>query len=97
MSILLFLHRYGLSYLGDCEKADPGHEDQSHGVKPTSDVRQNPQRKAEFDGIQHIFHQEQTSELNEGGIEFIGGVVGNLVNFVLWDCQVDVCKREYIN
>ena len=55
LSYLVFITFRGLElysiyvYLRDGEESNPGHQDQSHGVKPTADVGKNPQRKSELD------------------------------------------------
>ena len=81
-------------YLRDGEKSNPGHQDQSHGVKPAADVGKNPQRKSKLDWVQHVLYQEETTEFYEAGIQFGRGIVGKRINFVLGNRYVDGCKQR---
>ena len=77
-------------YLRNGEQSNPGHKDQSHGVKPAANVGKDPQGEAELDGVNHAFDQEKTSELNEAGIQFGRRIVGKRINFVFGNRYADV-------
>ena len=80
------------NYLGNSEKANPGQDDQSHGVEPASDIGQDPQGESKLDRVQHVLHQEEAFEFDQGSVQIGRGFVGKVVHFVLGDCQVEVCK-----
>ena len=83
-------------YLRDGEESNPGHQDQSHGVKPAADVGKDPQRKSKLDWVQHVFYQEETTEFYEAGIQFGRGIVGKRINFVLGNRYVDGWKIQIL-
>jgi len=76
--------------LWDGKQSKPGRNDQSHGIEPASNISQYPQRQAKLDRVKHVFHQEQASQLQQGGVQLGRGGVGKLVHLVLRNSQGDV-------
>ena len=74
--------------LGNGEESNPREDDEGHGVEPAADVGEEPEGDAELDGIQHVLHEEESSELSEGAVDLLGGGGGNALDLVAGDGKV---------
>lgn len=65
-------------------------DDDGHSIKDSSDVGQHPQEQGEFEWVDEILNQEQTTKFSDVSVDMGDSNASDLLNLFRWESQIDV-------